>query len=95
MALWLVMPLRSISSMIGSTLAANCLAFAFTAATPRFAALASAVALVLGHHGQNVYRELIRVRVIHGGELNARLHQRGNEGQIAGQSVKFGDNQAI
>jgi hypothetical protein len=32
MALWLVMPARSISSMIGSTLAANCLAFAFTAA---------------------------------------------------------------
>jgi hypothetical protein len=41
MALWLVMPARSISSMIGSTLAANCLAFALTAATPRFAALAS------------------------------------------------------
>ncbi len=41
MALWLVTPARSISSMIGSTLAANCLAFAFTAAVPRFAALAS------------------------------------------------------
>jgi hypothetical protein len=34
------MPARSISSMIGSTLAANCLAFALTAATPGFAALA-------------------------------------------------------
>jgi hypothetical protein len=40
-----------------------------------------------------VYRKLIRVQVIHGGELNARLHQRGNEREIAGQSVEFGDNQ--
>src|SRR5919198_1667321 len=37
-ALWLVMPARLISSIIGSTLAANCLAVAFTAAVPRFAA---------------------------------------------------------
>src|SRR5256884_2854033 len=37
MALWLVMPLRLISSMMGRTLAANRLAFAFRAALPRFA----------------------------------------------------------
>jgi hypothetical protein len=41
MALWLVTPARSISSMIRRTLAANRLAFAFTAAVPRFAAFAS------------------------------------------------------
>ena len=39
-ALWLVAPAAMISSMIGRTLAANRRAFAFTAATPRFAALA-------------------------------------------------------
>jgi hypothetical protein len=37
----LVNPSRLISSMIGRTLAANRLAFAFTAAVPRFAALDS------------------------------------------------------
>src|SRR5256886_1693611 len=37
MALWLVTPLRMISSMMGRTLAANRLAFAFRAALPRFA----------------------------------------------------------
>src|SRR5262249_25097861 len=37
MALWLVMPLRMISSMMGRTLAANRLALAFRAALPRFA----------------------------------------------------------
>src|SRR5262245_30247401 len=37
MALWLVMPLRTISSMMGRTLAANRLALAFKAALPRFA----------------------------------------------------------
>jgi hypothetical protein len=36
MALWLVAPARMISSMIGRTLAANRLAFAFKAALPSF-----------------------------------------------------------
>src|SRR5499433_1779326 len=36
MALWLVTPLRMISSMMGRTLAANRLAFAFRAPLPRF-----------------------------------------------------------
>jgi hypothetical protein len=41
MALWLVAPARMISSIMGRTLAANRLAFRFTAALPSFAASAT------------------------------------------------------
>jgi hypothetical protein len=59
MALRLATPAFSISRMIGSTLAANRLAFAFSAAVPRFTrlgfgALRDHLPFVLRHRGQDM-----------------------------------------
>jgi len=44
---------------------------------------------MLGHRRENVYGELRGVRVIDGHEFDARIHQRGDEGDIAGETVQL------
>jgi hypothetical protein len=39
----------------------------------------------------NVLREFVGVRIVGCDELHAGIHQGGDEGQIAGQAVEFGD----
>jgi hypothetical protein len=86
MALWLVAPARTISSIIGRTLAANRLALAFRAALPSLAAsaipglqrglsaLRDHLRLVLSHGGEDVNCQLVGMGVINRHELNARFH---------------------
>jgi hypothetical protein len=87
-----------ISSMMGRTLAANRLAFAFTAAVPRFAASGSRQSgfgmlrdhfpLVLRDGGEDVHRQLVGVRVVHGHELDAGFHKRGDKGKGYGTACQ-------
>ena len=48
---------------------------------------------MLGNGRQDMDRELVHVRIVHGHELDAALHQRCNEGQVAGQTIELGDHQ--
>jgi len=45
---------------------------------------------VFGDGGEDMYRKAIGVRIIAGGKINSRIHQRGDEGDVAGQTVKLG-----
>jgi hypothetical protein len=46
---------------------------------------------VFGDGGQDVDGEFVGVRIVGCDELHAGIHQGGDEGQIAGQAVEFGD----
>ena len=56
-------------------------------------ALADRFTFVLRDGGQDVDGELVGVRVIDGDELDAAVHQRGDEGEVAGQPVELGDDE--
>jgi hypothetical protein len=47
---------------------------------------------VFGYRGQNVYSELVGVRVIDGNELDTAFHQSGDKGQVSGQAIQLGNN---
>jgi hypothetical protein len=51
------------------------------------------LALMLIHGREDMDGQLVGVRVIHSHELHTALHQRGDEGQVAGQAVELGDDQ--
>ena len=48
---------------------------------------------MLCHGREDVHGQLVGVRVIDGHKFNAAVHQRGDECQIAGQPIEFGDDQ--
>jgi hypothetical protein len=48
---------------------------------------------VLGDGGENVNRQLARMRVIDRDKFNARFHEGCDESQIAGKTIKLGNNQ--
>jgi hypothetical protein len=48
---------------------------------------------MLGNGGQDMHRQLVGVRIVHRDELNTAFHQRGDESQVAAESVKLGDYQ--
>jgi hypothetical protein len=48
---------------------------------------------MLGDGRQNVNRQLVRVRVIDGDKLHARVHERRDECQIAGETIELGDHE--
>jgi hypothetical protein len=50
-------------------------------------------ALVLGDGRQDVDRQARRMRVVAGDEIDARLHQRRNELDVAREAVELGDDQ--
>ena len=54
--------------------------------------LANHFSLVLRHSRQNMHSKLVCVRVIDSDELDAGVHERGDEGEIARQPVKLGDD---
>jgi hypothetical protein len=56
-------------------------------------ALGNHFPLVLSHRGQDIHRQLAGVRIIDRNEFGASLNQRGDECQIAGQPIEFGDDQ--
>ena len=56
-------------------------------------ALADRCPLVLGDGGEDVDGEPVGVRVVGGDELDVAVHQGGDEGEIAGQAVEFGNDQ--
>ena len=56
-------------------------------------ALRDRLRFVLGHGGQNVNREPVGLRKIHGHKLHPTFHKIGHEGHVAGQPVEFGDDQ--
>ena len=55
--------------------------------------LADGLALMLGDSGQNVDGELVGMRVIDRDKLDAAIHQRGDEGEVAGQPVELGNDE--
>src|SRR5262249_31102281 len=71
------------------SLTPRCLAAASACLVP----LADGLALVFGDGGQDVDGEFVGVRVVGCDELDAGIHQRGDEGKIAGQAVEFGNDQ--
>ena len=55
--------------------------------------LADHFPLVLGDGGQDVQGQLVGIGHVDGGELDAALHQVGDEGDVARQPVELGDHQ--
>ena len=49
--------------------------------------------LMLGNGRENMQGQPGRMRVVHGDELDAGIHQRGNEGQISREAIQLGDDQ--
>jgi hypothetical protein len=43
--------------------------------------------------GQDVNREFVCMWIVHRDELNTRVHQRRDEGQVARQAIELGDDQ--
>jgi hypothetical protein len=55
--------------------------------------LGNHLALVLRHGGENVDGELVGVRVVAGDEIDASVHERGEEGDVAREPVQLSDDQ--
>jgi hypothetical protein len=48
---------------------------------------------MLRNGGEDVNREPVRLREVHGYEVHPALHQVGDEGDVAGQPIELGDHQ--
>jgi hypothetical protein len=49
--------------------------------------------LMLSHGGQNVHRQAVGLGEVNRGELDPAFHQVGDEGDVTGQAIQFGDDQ--
>src|SRR5262249_26788277 len=68
-------------------------AAAFGGLQRRLGALAGCCPLVLGDGGGGVDGEPVGVRVVGGDKLDVAVHKGGDEGEIAGEAVEFGDDE--